>query len=224
MISPFPYVFTQFKKIIFISLLFLIASNANAQVEVSEGFDQPTGNSVAPLWPANNLPFGWTMIKGNDVNAYWDRMNNPGVLPPCSPHGGTAMVRARTAYTTTANDVSFLVSKPYDLSTRGAITSNVRFWIYRDGTNAVDNIQVYVNNAPVAAGAALFDTVSIVQTIPRYYLSAPAVGATGWYLYGFMIPPAYSIAQLYIIIKVTHGPATTTSNVYIDDFSITTYP
>ncbi|MEP7169137.1 MAG: GEVED domain-containing protein, partial [Bacteroidota bacterium] len=208
------------------SLMLIATLTSKAQVQAVEGFDQPSGNALVPIWPASNLPNGWSMSVGLGANAYWDRMNNPGVLPACSPKGGTAMVRARTAYMVVGGDVTYLVSKPYDLSQRGGVGSNCRFWIYRDGFNAVDNIQVFANTAPVAAGAALFDTANVTQTIPRYYLGGPAVASAGWYLYGFQLPPgaAYTQPQVYIIIKVTHGPAATTSNVYIDEFSITTYP
>jgi hypothetical protein len=135
----------KIKKIIFV-FLFLIASLiTKAQVIVSEGFDGPNPTSPA-AWPATNLPFGWTQAKGTgaSINNYWDRMNNPGSNPTCSPFG-TAMVRFRSFYVTIGGEQGYLISKPFDLGARPpGVSSNVRFKIYREGTAGNDNIMFHV--------------------------------------------------------------------------------
>jgi hypothetical protein len=100
--------------------------------------------------------------------------------------------------------------------------------MYREGTAGNDNIQVYANTVPdptTGAPAALMETGAyFVFNVFRPNTSAPAVAA-GWTQYTYTIPGGapYSIQNLYIIIKVTDNGAAG-ANVYIDDFSIDTYP
>ncbi len=218
----------KIKKIIFAFLFLFTSSITKAQVILSENFDQP--NPTVPVsWPASNLPFGWTQSRGAGSTSndnYWDRMNNPGSNPTCSPFG-TAMVRYRSFYVTPAGESGYLVSKPFDLGARPAgLSSNVRFRIYRENTPGTDNIQVYANDNPDLTGtpALLQDTATGFFNVPRPCSIAPADPCGAWTMHGFQIPAnSWSVSNLYIIIKVTDA-GTTGANVYIDDFSITTYP
>ena len=220
------------KKIFFLFSLFFISAITQGQVIKTEGFDN---NFAGTIWPNVDLPFGWShgrIAPGPDVNNYWDRVNAAnGVLPACTPHlGSIGMIRYRSAYCVTAAVQNYISSRPYDLSARGAITSQVSFWVYREGTAGNDNIQVYANNNPDPTIAApvlptpLMDMVTAVNYLPRPCNAAPIDPCGVWTQHTFIVPAAnYSTNSLYIIIKVTDAGAQG-ANVYIDDFSIQTFP
>src|SRR6185436_9578740 len=225
--------FTPSLKILLAAAAFIFAAQTvKAQVPKNEGFDN---NFAGTTFPNTDLPFGWSQGKitpSSDANNYWDRVNAAnGVLPACTPHlGSIGMIRYRSAYVMTANERAYLSSRPYDLSARGAVTSTVSFWVYREGTAGNDNIEVYANNNPDPTIAApvvplpLQDVVTAVTYLPRPCNAAPIDPCGVWTQHTYTIPAAnYSTNTLYVIIKVTDAGAAG-ANVYIDDFSINTYP
>ncbi|HKR05700.1 MAG TPA: GEVED domain-containing protein [Bacteroidia bacterium] len=215
----------KIEKIFFVFLFFFIAAIGKAQVIKSEGFDN---NFAGTAWPNTQLPFGWTYGRlDTDPNNYWDRVN-VGVLPTCAPHGGSAgMIRYRSAYIMTPGEQGYLVSRRYDLTAR-VTASTVSFWIYREATPGNDNIQVYANNNPdptIGPGTLLQDAVTAFFNVPRPCGTAPIDPCGVWTQHTFQIPAGatFNTNTLYIIIKVTDNGAAG-ANVYIDDFSIQTYP
>ncbi len=123
---------------------------AEAQpVTITEGFDQ------SGPYPAQNLPFGWNQgkVSGIDPDNYFDRVS-AGVSPAVAPRSPSAMIRYRSNLTT-AGEASYIVSKPFDLTNRGAATSNFRFWMYRDLGFAP------TGTAPTAVGLAGTNTITV---------------------------------------------------------------
>lgn len=210
------------------TVLICAVSGTSAQmIQFTESFDQ------AGPYPANDLPYGWSqgkVVGASNFNT-WDRLA-VGVNATCSPRTGAAMLRYR-AYNAPAGEAAFVASKPFDLSNRGALASNFRFWLYKDngylGTN--DRIEVYINNAPNLTGATLLaDTANALTAInrpcnlnPVVTCQGPAYFASNWKLYGYTIPAgaAWTNANVYVIIK---GYSQFGNNIHIDDFSIDTYP
>jgi hypothetical protein len=239
MIKQLVYLIKKNKKLFFAFLLFLIATVIKAQVVKTEGFDN---NFAGTTWPNKELPFGWSMgriMPSSDINNTWERVNGANSLFPTpvpAVHGGTGQVRFRSYYCVNATmnpEAGYLVSRSYDLSARGAVTaSNLSFWLYRDNTYAYnDEVTLKVNNSNSITGASadLACTTTFTFGIPRNASQAPATpgNAAGWYQYTFQVPAgaAYSTNTLHVFIIVTHnGVGAGGGNVYIDDFSIDTYP
>jgi len=214
------------KTFLIVTFIVAVCLVAKAQIVKTESFDN---NFAGTTFPNSELPFGWTqgkIIPSTDFNNYWDRVNT-GILPTCGVHNGAGMMRFRSNYITNAGEQGYLISRPYDLSARPAGTSsNVRFWLFREATSGNDQLQVMVNNAASITGAslALPDTAGLFATIPRPCGSAPMQACGTWQLWGFQIPAnTWSINNLYVIIKVQDAGAAG-ANVYLDDFSIDTYP
>jgi hypothetical protein len=229
--------FTSIVKLSIVATTLLVASQTvKAQVVKTEGFDNNIG---ATTWPNNEMPFGWATGKitpSVDANNAWERVNGPISLNPTpapATHGGMGQIRFRSFYIVNNNEAGYVVTRPYDLSARGAVTSNLSFWLYRDNTyayNDVVTVKVNNSNSLTGASASLPEMTTFSFTgIPRNASQAPAApgSAAGWYQYTFQIPAAgYSTNTLYAFIIVTHtgGAGAGGGNVYIDDFSIDTYP
>ncbi|HKR03899.1 MAG TPA: GEVED domain-containing protein, partial [Bacteroidia bacterium] len=222
--------FTSVSKTLLLAAIMISAmQTTKAQVVKNEGFDN---NFTGTTWPNTELPFGWVSGKiapSTDANNYWDRVNAPnGVLPPCTPRGGSAgMMRFRSAYIMTGGEQGYLVSRPYDLTAR-VTASTVSFWVYREATAGNDNIQVYANNNPdplVGPATLLQDVTTAFFNIPRPCNTAPVDPCGVWTQHTFNIPAGapFNSNTVYIIIKVTDNGAAG-ANVYVDDFSIQTYP
>lgn len=211
-------------RLLLILSLLMIGSLSKAQVIYNESFDVPG----TPTFPVTSLPFGWSQGKfgaGVDPDNYWDRMGVGSTLPNCSPRTGNAMMRYRSYFTTTG-EASFLASKQLDMRNIPVGGAPVSFWMYRDegfvGVN--DNIRVYVNTTPNMLGTPTQLTASPIN---RPCGSAPVVACpvsynvTGWNNYAFTIPNTYNGASVYVVILATSADG---NNIYIDDFSVTSYP
>lgn len=200
------------------------------QIVVNESFDY---SPIGTTWPNTNLPFGWSQIKISasvDPENYFDRMNNTAAAPACQPRSGTGMMRYRSA-TALFGSQAGLVSRRFDMRGMPVGGSTVSFWMYRDNASAGinDNLQVFINTAPNMTGATWLNGGPSPAVINRPCGSAPIVGclasynAANWYQYTFNIPNTFNTSNNYIIIEATDGGAGG-SNIYFDDFSITTYP
>ncbi|MEO5570320.1 MAG: GEVED domain-containing protein, partial [Bacteroidia bacterium] len=227
--------FTSAVKIAIVAAILIVAARTSkAQTQVSEGFDATYAGTT---WPNNQLPFGWNsgpMGVATDANNTWERVNAANFTNPAgAPRGGSlGAMRYRSFYCNNVEQ-SNLTSRPYDLSARPAgVPSNFRFWMYRDPAVQNDNIQlrVHSNPDPTAAGFVLpLDSVSFLSTLNRPMGSAPVVGAAGWYLYGFTIPSSAtpgvfpSSSNVYVSF-IAQNAGNAGANIYIEDFSITTYP
>jgi hypothetical protein len=205
------------------SALMIIGNGAKAQVVYTEGFE-PAPNPN----PSLSLPYGWIQGKwgpGTDADNYFDRMS-AGLLPPASPHAGSALLRYNSFWTT-SGEASFIASRPLDMRSIPAGGAAVNFWLYRDGASYqtnTDRIQVYVNTSPTPTGATLLtETVTSSTTLNRSCSLTPApVTCNAWNQYFYNIPQAgFNSANVYFIIVATSAFGNDT---YIDDISITTYP
>jgi len=188
------------------------AGSVSAQTVITESFETPGG-------AAANLPFGWTggKISGNDVNNYVERTTTGGT-PACTPQNGGAMLRYRSATIVAGPglDQYFVSSPAYDL-TNNPGTATVSFWMYKDNSNAnKDSVTLYINNAP-SPGAGM---VNVMGPISR-----DSTG-NGWRQYSAVIPAGFNNAQAFLVFVFTNRSpvAGVKSNIYIDNFSIVTWP
>ncbi len=217
------------KTAVILPLAFIINLSSLAQVVQTESFDQYLPPPAPCNVPSQNLPFGWTqgIIVGASPYNYFDRLACAS-NPVASPRTGAGMCRYRS-YLSPAGEKAYMASKPYDLSSRGAVTpSNFRFWMFRDNLTfqgMADSISVWINTQPSMTGAVcLADSANGLFTINRSCALSPApVVNPGWNLYGYTIPAgaAWSVSKVYVIIK---GCSRFGNDILLDDFSITTYP
>lgn len=200
------------------------------QIVVTEGFNY---NPAGTTFPNTNLPFGWSQIKISasvDAENYFDRMNNTALNPTCTPQAGVGMMRYRSA-TALAGSQAGLVSRRFDMRGMPVGGSTVSFWVYRDNGSAgiLDNLQAFINTAPNMTGATWLNTGPAPAVINRPCGSNPIVpcvasyNVANWYQYTFNIPNTFNTSSNYIIIVASDGGAGA-SNIYFDEFSITTYP
>ncbi|NNM15348.1 MAG: hypothetical protein HKO56_01720, partial [Bacteroidia bacterium] len=196
------------------------SSSANAQVVVTETF---TGGV---------LPSGWSTLKisGNDPNNDWDITNPYGNCCPFIAAGGPFSTsglncaRYKSQLIPAAGNSAGLVTVPYDLSARGASASNISLEMFRNSWAPADNIQVYANTIPSMSGATLLtETGTSSNIIHRHFTLAPFTGVPNlWHTYTYALPAAFNTSSTYIIIVGTAAGGG--HHIYIDDFTIDTYP
>lgn len=194
-------------------IVFLIAGiSAFSQMTlITESFD----NTYFP-------PLGWNQGKlgGSDPDNYWEYATNAGGMQPAGvlPFVGPGMARYR-ADVTTSGEASFLSSPQFDL-TNNAGASTVNFRMFRDNSStAWDSLVVIINTVPSNTGPNALR----LGMIPRYYNYAPVAIINTWVPYFYPIPTTapYTTSSVYIIFV---GYSVNGANIYIDDFSIQTYP
>ncbi len=203
-------------------LLFVVASflcatfESNAQLAtVSQSFD---ATAFAPT--------GWVLSPTPGVSpAVWSRRTagaNP--LGFITPHSGLGMASFRSSPGggfpgAAVGDSQLLITPVFDLTSRGAATASVSFWMFRDSLSAanLDSVAVYIGTAATTTGASLIGTVvrnnsvAMPQTEPH----------SGWYMYTFAYPASFTGATNYLIFK---GTTTLGQRMYIDDVVYDTYP
>ncbi len=210
------------KNLLSLVLFLLFSISGFSQVVVNEGFD------IAGGMPSQLLATGWDQAKilpSVDADNVWLRTNTSVYAPIHGTQAGAGMLRYRS-YDTNAGEAAIAISRPYDMRQRGAVSSTFSFWMYRENTWAgfADNIQVYINTAPNLTGATLLaENVTTLTTINRDRNMTPVVGADGWYQYAYTVPAgvAWNVANLYVIIR---GNAAFGNDIFIDSFTIQTYP
>ncbi len=184
----------------FTLMLCLSMSYVNAQDTIMEqSFDFPA------LFP----PVGWTNTKVAGVGApgNWARVTTGG-SPIQEPHSDPAEAKFNS-YFYQAGTAADLASSVVDLSVLGTYTVN--FWMYRDGGNGNDKMEIYVNTTQASAGGTL------IGTIYRKKSLAPVEATDGWYNYTFTIPAAFNTATNYIIFK---GVSDYGFNIFLDDIAV----
>lgn len=209
------------KNILSVALCFLFAHSGFSQVIVNEGFD------IAGGMPSQLLATGWDQLKilpSVDPDNVWLRTNTSVYAPIHGTQAGAGMLRYRSYDVN--GEAAIAVSRPYDLRQRGAGASTFSFYMFRENTWAgiADNIQVYINTAPNLTGATLLaENVSSLTAINRDRNLAPVVAADGWYQYAYTIPAgvAWNVQNVYVIIR---GNAAFGNDIFIDSFTIQTYP
>jgi len=151
------------------------------------------------------------MTSGNDTVVV---LSNTGIAVGQSVVGTNVGFNAKVV---AINGNNIVLSVPSTGSNTNAIT------FYQQQS---DNIQVYANTTASLAGATLLsDTANGASTIYRYVNCWPqGTGNTyGWNKYGFTIPAgaSWNGSKVFIIIVSTSQFG---NDIYIDDFSIDTYP
>ncbi|MFM7080244.1 MAG: hypothetical protein ACKOYC_10700, partial [Bacteroidota bacterium] len=163
----------------------------------------------------------------NQINQ-WDLLNGASTANPAvTPTSASNCLRFQS-FSIPATEATFVASKRLDMRAIPAGGAAVSFKLYRNDQYPAntDNIQVFVNDsASVTPGnpsqLLLTETGSGLTAINRSITLAPVVAANGWYTYNYVIPNTYNTSNVYVCIV---GISAFGDNMYIDDFSVTTYP
>ncbi len=165
-------------------------------------------------------PLGWSAGKliGFDLNNYTQRVT-VGSAPVCSPHSGTGMVRYRSGSMFNSGEQSFLASPRFDL-TNNTGTAEVSFWMYKDTWNSIrDSVTLYVNDS-AAANSSKGSMSKVIGPVAR-----DTTGFNGWRKYSAIIPAGYQTSSVYMVFVFTNRETSGIgANIYIDDFSVQTFP
>ncbi|MBI1836651.1 MAG: T9SS type A sorting domain-containing protein [Flavobacteriia bacterium] len=180
----------------------LVSLTGNSQTTNTESFDGTTF-----------VPTGWTNLLVSGTNT-WTRVTS-GTSPTQAPHTGVGEAKFNSY--SASGGVRALITPAYDLSSVGANTATVSFWMYRDNGYATDadKIDVYMNTAANLTSAALLGTVNRSTTL------APVEAANGWYQYTFNVPGSFNTNTNYLILQ---GTSAFGNNIFIDDVTWISYP
>jgi len=228
-----------FQSLLITGFLLFAALPSYAQVVYTEGFDGPplsaaTIVSVAPY--TNNFaftltqPFGWISgyyNVGNNPTNRWDRVR-ASANPSVTARTGIGMLRYVSDYAPSGQAAS-IATRTLDFRGWSTGAATVNFYMYRDSYAGYDSIQVIVTNHPIPASATWISSplseISGYTSIPRNSTMVPTSTAGTWQNYTFTIPvstiPVGSRDSVYIVMI---GYSSAGYNIYLDDFSVTTYP
>ncbi|MEN9331620.1 MAG: hypothetical protein RLZZ94_710, partial [Bacteroidota bacterium] len=146
--------------------------------------------------------------------------------PVAAVTGGGSNVIMLNSFISSA-DTAYLISKPFDFSNNAGTNPTFSFWVYRDagypGVN--DRLEVFWSGVSPGPGAALtpINHQGGSNVIPRLTTAFPtAINGAGWYEFKFSLPAAtYNTKRNYFVIK---GISALGNNMYLDNFSVNTYP
>jgi hypothetical protein len=139
--------------------------------------------------------------------------------------GGANVVMLNSFISST--DTAYLISKPFDFSNNAGTNPTFSFWVYRDagypGVN--DRLEVFWSGVSPGLGATLtpINHQGGSNVIPRLTTAFPtAINGAGWYEFKFTLPAAtYNSKRNYFVIK---GISALGNNMYLDNFTVNTYP
>ncbi len=205
-------------RLLLFCICLVISKNLNAQSLVLQNENIESTIFPPPGWRTEN---DISTISGNFSRIATSTATNP---TPSSLSGGGSTCLMLNSFTSTTNDISYLISKPYDFSNCGIVNPSFSFWMYRDASaNGInDKIEVYWNNTPTITGLVAINHASGVNYINRHIGSFPVVATAGWYKYTFSLPAgSYRKKKNYFVIR---GVSSHGANIYIDKFECKTYP
>lgn len=181
-----------------ISVFLFINSSKSQTSLLFEGFE-------TVLMP----PSGWfgQNLSGPSAPGTWSRVNT-GSAPAQLPHSGIAEAKFNS-FIYLSGTSGELVTPVLNFTASALYTVN--FWMYRDGGNGNDYVEIYVNTTQTSVGGTL------IGTVKRNMNLAPAVPVKGWYQYSFTIPSTFNTATNYVSIKAVSGFG---FNIFIDDVNI----
>lgn len=230
------YLFNKLKKgknsVTFFLLTLFILSNSLVNAQVVTQFESAEAN----FFP---MP-GWKARKG--VVAEFSRVAAATTAGPTVPAlalgtystgGAAAAVGSGGANVimlnsfVSGNDSAYLITKPFDFSNNGGVNPTFSFWVYRDlgYSTQNDRLEVFWSGVSPGPGATLtpINHQSGSNVIPRYTTSFPsAINGEGWYEYKFTLPAAtYNTKRNYFVIR---GISANGNNMYLDNFTVNTYP
>jgi len=189
---------------------------SQARVTRTESFDVPGGAAAM-------LPFGWSgsILNGSDPNNFADRVTTGG-SPTCATHSGAGMMRYRSGLMASpvTPEQYFVASPRYDL-TNNPGTATISFWMYKDNMNTVkDSVSLYMNDSAVAN----LSRGSMTKVMGPFSHDT-TIGGVGWKQYTAVIPAGYNNSSAFVIFVFTNKePVVGGANIFVDDFSIETYP
>ncbi|MFN5323823.1 MAG: PKD domain-containing protein [Bacteroidota bacterium] len=182
--------------------IMITGTSSFSQIVTNESFD------VTPF-PSG----GWT---NSGTGSLWVQRTN-GTNPTCTPHSGAAMARFSSNQQPSGTQ-DFFYSPVIDYSFTQGATPYFSFWVYRESSStAGDSITIFVNNTPSVTGAVRIGGVAR----SRFFTLPNPEPANGWYQYSFNIPASFNTNTNYIILR---GTARGGGNIYVDDFSYSSYP
>lgn len=179
--------------------LFLAINIGNSQTSLLfEGFETAI---MPPLtWFGQN-------ITGPSTPGTWVRVN-AGSAPLQAPHTGIGEAKFNS-FIYLSGTSGEIVTPVLNFTASALYT--VDFWMYRDGGNGNDYLEVYVNTSQTSVGGTL------IGTIKRNMNQAPAEPTAGWYQYSFTVPGTFITATNYISFKAISAFG---FNIFIDDINI----
>lgn len=213
--------FVAFCRLLFLAVL--LCSNplfSSAQITYTETFDVPAS--------MQSLPLGWAQGRqgsGNDIDNMWDRVTS-GTSPFCSPYAGTGMLRYHSRIIN-PGEASYIASKRFDLRTIPAAGAPLSFRMFRDNGYSAngDRITVFVNATPDLTGSPLMliENSTSANIINRSCSLSPTPASTcsGWNYFNYTIPSTWNSTSVYVVIVATSAFG---NSIFIDDFSVTSYP
>ncbi len=228
----FSYVKKGLKSIMFLLLILISCGTMDVRAQVVLQTESAEGN----FFP---MP-GWKTRKG--IVAEFSRVAAATTVAPTVPPltlgtfstggapaavaGGGSNVVMLNSFVSSV-DTAYLISKPFDFSNNAGVSPTFSFWVYRDagyaGVN--DRLEVFWSGVSPGPGATLtpINHQSGSNVIPRLTTSFPgAANGAGWYEFKFTLPAAtYNTKRNYFVIK---GISALGNNMYMDNFTVNTYP
>lgn len=209
-------------KYTFLSFLYLFLSFGftKAQVPYNESFEGST------IYPTNSLPLGWTTGKYGvsiDPDNYWDMSGIGSVNPTTNPRTGNGMARYRS-FSIPLGEKAYLTTKRLDMTSMPVTGAVGSFWMFRDNgyTTSLDSVNVYANTVNNMSGTPV--RINATANIPRYCGAAPTTTCGTWYQVTFTIPGAAPFLGSNNVFISIVGASAFGNNIYVDDFTINTYP
>ena len=182
----------------------LVYAACSGETLVQESFD---GMNYPPAcWDESftNSTFKWSRVEQMGSNHFNNGIANP-------PHSGSGMIQFYTNQTTTYTKSALLISPKINTNNNNSVLT---FWMFRDFfTPNNERIKVYYSPTPSITASS-----TLIQTIPRYYFSAPNGNANQWNFYTYPLATA-AMSAAYIIFEgesdIGFGV-----NMYLDDIKI----
>lgn len=198
--------------------------NVQAQIVYNETFD-----AVQGPYPQLVLPRSWYQGKYgtsfSSINQY-DVIQN-GANPFAVPPSATNMLRFGS-FNIPNGEASFVATKKLDMRAIPVAGTTFSFRFHRDAGWATDpdRIEVYLNDSAIASPGnpsqtLLAENITGATTIHRATTYGPLPATAGWNQFFYTVPNTWNIPNLYVIIVAFSDFG---NDMYIDDFSITTYP
>ena len=200
-----------------LSFLIICTSAFGQAVTQIESFESTT-IFPAPGWRTSKYV---TNVNGAFVLQAAATATNP--ICGASPGGGLNVMMLNS-WSSTTNDTSIMITKPFDFSNNAGVNPSFSFYMFRDNGVSINNdhIKVYINTSPSIAGATLLTHTLGSNKLPRYFNSAPVALANTWNQYTYNLTAAsYTAKRYYFIIM---GVSKSGNNIYLDQVTTQTYP
>ena len=144
------------------------------------------------------------------------------------PTGLSNMIMLNS-FSSVSADTAFIISKPFDFSNNQGVNPTFSFWVYRNNAFPTfnDRLEVFWSGVSPGFGATLTPINhqggnNVINRVTSLAPSVSPAGNAGWFEYKFTLPAAtYNSKRNYFVIRgITQGG----NNMYLDNFTVNTYP